>query len=307
MNCDCGEAFNEGDRFCEGCGKQLTLETPPPACPCGAGSAEIGRDGFCNRCGRRAKSSHPRDHAEIELSPSLAAVSDVGKRHARNEDDVALMVAGSTSVLIVSDGVSISFDPQQASRLAVRTVQESLASGDIDEAAVRIAILKAHHAIEQIRGDGETGAATVALAAVDESGQAVIGWIGDSRIYGVSDLGVRQLSRDHSWINEMVDQGTMSYETAAEDKARAHALSRWLGDQGDGSSPEPAVRSVMLRPRESILVCSDGLWNYAPLEADLELLIGTMEGSALELCRQLVSFANMQGGIDNVTAAFLKR
>jgi PPM family protein phosphatase len=322
----CSAVAAPSDRFCGECGAALTAsraaERAPPraaalSCPRCGPEGEIDETGFCAVCGSRARAPRapdPRDHVEIVVSPLLAGVSDRGRKHARNEDDVAVAAAtpaggGMAGILVVADGASHSQNPQTASRLAANAAARALASAPATEAAMREAILAAHRAVLSIPtepGEVDPAASTIVAALVCADGAALIGWVGDSRAYALGPRGVRQLSHDHSWLAEVVDAGQMTYAQALKDE-KAHGITRWLGRQLDGSEPEIAVTSVALAPDEGVLACSDGLWNYAPDSAEIARILSGLpaRATAIEICRALVAFANQSGGSDNVTAAIL--
>jgi len=99
-----------------------------------------------------------------------------------------------------------------------------------------------------------------------------------------------------------VSSGVMSLEDAAK-APQAHGITHWLGaDAGESAEPD-AMRFKFPGPGY-LLLCTDGLWNYAP---EPEQLRNVLKGSdALEMARNLVEFANSQGGHDNITAVLLR-
>ena len=85
--------------------------------------------------------------------------------------------------------------------------------------------------------------------------------------------------------------------------SRAHSITRWLG--ADSRDVTPELNSLEVELPGLVVVCSDGLWNYAPTEAELHDVVmdGPAEESALERAERLVAFANAKGGHDNITVA----
>jgi serine/threonine protein phosphatase PrpC len=81
----------------------------------------------------------------------------------------------------------------------------------------------------------------------------------------------------------------------------AHVITQCLGDPDD--APVPHVVTTTLHPGEKLLLCSDGLWNYAPTPPELMTSEFSGETPAIAQCRALVEFANASGGRDNITAA----
>ena len=134
MQCPkCGATASEGAHFCATDGTPLVPATTPGivagGCRCGAGPEEIDDQGFCNVCGRRC-GTQPRDHTEISVSAQFGGVTDKGRRHARNDDDMALAVTAidgdPVTILIVCDGVSTSTSADSASTTAAQTTRNAL-------------------------------------------------------------------------------------------------------------------------------------------------------------------------------------
>jgi PPM family protein phosphatase len=139
------------------------------------------------------------------------------------------------------------------------------------------------------------------VAALADPGTATIGWVGDSRAYLLTHAGT-QLTRDDSWVNWVVEHGDLTEEEALRSQ-HAHVITQCLGDPD--APPTPHVLTATLSPGERLLLCSDGLWNYAPTPSALIALTAEFPAatSTIRICRALVKFANDSGGRDNITAA----
>jgi serine/threonine protein phosphatase PrpC len=302
-----------GDTYCEACGEALAPETSvgPRAsdattCPsCGAPGADATPDGYCSHCGRRW--SPIREHDELVDGP-VAAVTDRGVDHWRNEDAVGICAAGGGFALVVCDGVSISQEPhvvsQAAVDAAVPVLREALArSFDLEQAMVDAAT-EAQKAAAAVPHDPAQdlgpGACTFVAAAVRDD-VLVVGSVGDSRAYWADLTGIVQVSQDDSLAADMIASGGM---TASQGVAgtSGHAITKWLGV--DSTDPAPTITRLPLLGAGLVLVVSDGLWNYAPEPDDLARLVGRPgDEPALDLARRLVAFAEESGGADNVTVA----
>jgi PPM family protein phosphatase len=134
-----------------------------------------------------------------------------------------------------------------------------------------------------------------------------VGWVGDSRAYWVTPKGAELLTRDHSWVNEVVQLGRMTEEEAMR-APEAHTITRCLGplEVGDTlAEAEPEVRARDVPGPGVLLLCTDGFWNYTPELASLsELLRAAGEGAgAEEIARVSVNHALSRGGHDNVSVA----
>ncbi|WP_142988465.1 PP2C family protein-serine/threonine phosphatase [Granulicella rosea] len=299
----------------------MNLKSPPAAapaagCTCGASADEADEDGFCLRCGRRVVRP-ASDHVEEALSPVFAAVSDRGIRHDRNEDRFGMLQSGAWRVMAVCDGVSATRKSEIASAAVseglVRSLGDAVKGGVADpELAMRQAIAAgaANLATRTPRDERENPPSTTVVAALvrtSETGlEVAIGWIGDSRAYWIDASGATPLTVDHSWLNEVVASGEMSAAAAAA-APQAHAITRWIG-----ADAEPNLKADIVRRSftgaGTLLLCTDGLWNYASAENALAKLVheGAATGEdALATARRLVQFANERGGQDNITVALL--
>jgi serine/threonine protein phosphatase PrpC len=203
-------------------------------------------------------------------SMACAAVSDRGLQHSRNEDRFEIRQSGTGYALVVCDGVSSSKDSQTAAAAAAARIAEYLADalreGSIEDPqlTMRRAISSGQAALAERAPNSflDDPPSTTVVAALVTDGQVTAGWVGDSRAYWIGPSGSRQLTRDHSWMNDVVSAGKLSVEEA-ERHPQAHAITRWLGaDAGENAAAE--TTRFAIRPPGILLLCTDGLWNYAP-------------------------------------------
>ncbi|AXE26435.1 hypothetical protein C0216_25900 [Streptomyces globosus] len=278
---------------------------------CRAGRVDT--DGYCEHCGHAQP--RERDHLEEELG-SVAAVSDRGLRHHRNEDSFAVaataLADGSTAtVAIVCDGVSSASRPDDASAAAAAAANEALLEalprGTHPQEAMHRAILAAADAVTALAPEApgaQNAPACTLVGAVVSGGLLTIGWVGDSRAYWVpDDRGAlpRRLTEDDSWAAQMVAAGLMGEAEAYAD-ARAHAITGWLG--ADAYELEP--HTATFRPDHAgvVVVCTDGLWNYAESAVEMaRVLPADAAVRPLHSAQVLVGHALDGGGHDNVTVA----
>lgn len=304
---------------------RIAQEMPTPAegvkvcVACRAG--RVDHDGYCENCGHAQP--RERDHMEQEAGP-IAAVSDRGLRHHRNEDAFAIGTAllpdgQPAAVAIVCDGVSSATRPDDASLAASRAAGDSLLAalprGTHPQQAMHDAIVAASQAVNALAAEPATARehaphqnapACTIVGAVVTSGLLVVGWVGDSRAYWVpvdrSALPAR-LTEDDSWAAQMVAAGLMNEAEAYADE-RAHAITGWLG--ADAYELEPHTASFKPDRAGVVVVCSDGLWNYA--EAAQEMADAVPLDAAvrpLHSAQVLVGHALDGGGHDNVTVALV--
>jgi serine/threonine protein phosphatase PrpC len=352
----CGfEAF-PGDLFCENCSAPLpgteatgaaveAAASAAPAPEAGGGSqtqpieestvssicANCGgttfQDGYCTNCG--APAVKERDHFQEQPAGWVAAVSDRGIRHHRNEDAMALSALpepGSRAVLVVCDGVSSSMDPDIASLGAARAARDVLTTSRPGSPSIagrisawtellgEAAAAANEQAVSTYRnptnrpGERQNNAPSCTfVAAVVDGPVNVVGWVGDSRAYWLPDGGpAEMLSVDDSWASEAINAGMPRAQ--AETAPQAHAITRWLGVD----SPDFTPRCSSITPTGSgwLLVCSDGLWNYCSAAPEMGTLVARTasdQGSnPMKTAAALVDWANAQGGMDNITVALAR-
>jgi serine/threonine protein phosphatase PrpC len=280
----CGAGMLAGDRFCEACGADLQAQAPPTRQP------------------------QPRDHQEVDAGWA-AGVCDRGLRHERNEDALFLSTAAPGRLaVVVCDGVSSSVKADVASQTAVDLIGvrilEAVGSDTGDAtSAMTDAIAAAQAAVVAIPWTDaiEMSAPSCTLVAGAVVGDVVtVCSVGDSRAYWLGADEARQLTTDDSWAAEQVASGAMSEADAMADP-RAHAITRWLGSDAPTDPPHLSTFSPTAPGR--LLVCSDGLWNYAPTAGELLELVDAQSAGAtpLELARALTDFALLAGGHDNIT------
>ncbi|HEY9367164.1 PP2C family serine/threonine-protein phosphatase, partial [Streptomyces sp.] len=286
---------------------------------CRAG--RVDDDGYCENCGHAQP--RERDHMERELD-AVAAVSDRGLRHHRNEDAFAVSATalpdGSPAVLaIVCDGVSSATRPDEASAAAASAASEALLDalprGTHLQQAMHEAIVAAAEAVNSLAEEPgsardhdphRNAPACTIVGSIVAGGLLVVGWVGDSRAYWVPDdrsAPPARLTEDDSWAAQMVAAGLMSEAEAYADE-RAHAITGWLG--ADAYELEPHTAAFKPDRPGVVVVCTDGLWNYAEGAEEMARVVPPdAAGRPLHGAQVLVGHALDGGGHDNVTVALL--
>lgn len=291
---------------------------------CTSCGGPVGADGYCEVCGTKAPSE--RDHYTEQPASWVAACCDRGVKHHRNEDASAVAADAeprSRAVLVVCDGVSTSVDSDVASLAAARAARDvlvahrpaglglpasrSAALATALEASVRAAN---DAVIANTAADSANAASCTFAAAVVEGSEVAYGNVGDSRVYWIPDSAEepRLLSVDDSVAQLRIDSGTSREE--AEAGPQAHAITKWLGR--DSPDISPTTGSVELTEPGWVVVCSDGLWNYASDPSDLRQVISAQTAALdggldpLRLAEALVRWACEQGGKDNITVALAR-
>jgi serine/threonine protein phosphatase PrpC len=256
----------------------------------------------------------------IEASGSSHAVfaqcTDMGRVRTNNEDSVYSFYATGRSaegvpdfgLFVVADGMGGHREGERASAIAVHTVANHilreiyipLLNHDDRDApiaeVITTAIQRANDAVVKELED----AGTTVSAAVLIGDLAYIGHVGDSRIYMINRGRIERVTRDHSWVQRLIELDQLSPDEATEHPQK-NLLYRALG-QSDTLEVDTLMRR--LSPNARMLLCSDGLWNQVSDAAILEAIV--QAPTAQDACAKLVELANDAGGPDNITAILLQ-
>jgi PPM family protein phosphatase len=275
---------------------------------CGAPAEAIGEDGYCAVCGVRERPGDTRIELDLVFA---AAVSDQGRVHRRNEDAFHLEVAGDRNVaVVVCDGISSASAGNVAARDAARAAGTVLGQAIADpasdpQAALLEAITAANDAVVRVEWTTRTkrvDPSCTLVSALCRGTDVVVAWVGDSRAYWFDDAESRQLTVDDSFAEESVAKGILTPEQAAKSPF-LHSITNWVGPD----SPQRPPRLVSLRPDRPgrLVLCTDGLWNYAPAADELARLVEALPAGAAPaaVARALTDTANDRGGHDNITVA----
>lgn len=239
---------------------------------------------------------------------NLWGVSDVGAVRKQNQDAYYLTAPdASVPFAVVCDGMGGAKAGNVASTVAVEsfvaTLTEGLsATGASVEQLLRQAVERANELVcyrAEVDKDCQ-GMGTTLVAAVIEPELVRMVNVGDSRGYHISPEGIRQITRDHSVVEDLVERGEITHEQARS-HPKKNLITRALG-------AEPTVQAdlytVERREGELLLLCSDGLSNVV---TDQELLFELIHsGPPQEGCQRLLQLALSRGAPDNVTAVLIQ-
>lgn len=151
------------------------------------------------------------------------------------------------------------------------------------------------------KGIGRRGMGCTAEVIYVDGQNVVVGHVGDSRTYHLHEGRLKQLTRDHTLVNRLVELGQIS-EAEAENHPRKNELQQAIGGRRD---VEPAVYTATLKPGDWLLVCSDGLTGHIKNDEIQEMF--QLEANSSELAaRRLVNFANLRGATDNSTVIVVR-
>ncbi|AKG34537.1 Stp1/IreP family PP2C-type Ser/Thr phosphatase [Paenibacillus durus] len=236
--------------------------------------------------------------------------SDIGRVRSVNEDSVWTGVTSQGYTLgIIADGMGGHLAGDTASRLALESVREGLGgiasglSGEDLSAVLLDAIMKANDTVYKQAASDERyhNMGTTVVSALLSGRSGYIGHIGDSRAYIIQDGKARQLTEDHTLVNELFKNGQITLEEL-DTHPRRNVLIRALGTDED---IKVDLIPITLEPGEVLLLCSDGLSNFVSAE-HLGKIAGMQEISLKERADRLLQLALLAGGGDNISVAMLE-
>lgn len=236
-------------------------------------------------------------------------MTDRGKVRLHNEDAGGVFVnLDGDRLAIVADGMGGHRAGDVASEMTITQLKieweasKGISTADEAEKWLKEQITKVNnllfdHATNNPECDG-MGTTIVATIATDRF--ATMAHIGDSRGYISNESGFKQITEDHSLVNELVRSGQISKEDA-EHHPRKNVLLRALGTE---KAVEMDIKTIMFEEGDMILLCSDGLSNKVNEKEMLDILLN--EDHLEQKAESLISLANNYGGEDNITLVIVE-
>jgi protein phosphatase len=231
------------------------------------------------------------------LTLTMSGLTDPGEVREGNED--AIRWSADNGWAVLADGMGGHMAGEVASQLAVETLalyldalEQNAAPADVLREAVDEANRRIH---EQANSDIRChNMGTTIVAMLIDSGTMHCAHVGDSRLYRYRDGELAQLSHDHSLVQELVDEGMLSREEAAE-STHKNVITRALGLE---ASVEVDLVQQPVQSGDCYLLCSDGLSDKIP---DEEMAAYLAQGELDAVTQTLVAEAKRRGGEDNIS------
>ena len=236
------------------------------------------------------------------LQVTFEAHSDVGRERSENQDAFGSHRRPGFGSFFVCDGMGGHAGGSTASRLAVSVIEQRLAESQLPlRERIEQAIREANDAIHEkaarereLRGMGTT----IVFVGIDEErSEAYVAHVGDSRVYHLRGNILRRVTKDHTMVQRLVDEGLLT-EEQAEHHPNSNIISRSLGGR-----PEVEVEftdaPMAVQDGDLFVLCSDGLHGLVT-EMEIARIAAAMPPA--EAVRQLIARANEEGGHDNITA-----
>ncbi len=237
----------------------------------------------------------------------IFSMTDAGKRRDMNQD---YMYASDTAVgklpnlFIVADGMGGHKAGDYASRVAVEVIAECVKNDEngLPVATIKKAITEANRIVLRaslIDIDKEGMGTTIVAACIVED-KLIVANIGDSRLYIVNEHSMKQVTIDHSYVEEMVRCGKIAREDARNHQNK-NMITRAVGVFPDVDAD---FFETKVMPGDTVLLCTDGLTNMVEDEEIRRIILSQRD--IVEKTEVLVETANRNGGTDNITVVLIE-
>ena len=237
----------------------------------------------------------------------MVSATDVGKVRQHNEDSVAadpdIGLAtladgmGGYSAGEVASGIVVAMIPAEMRKLHAQAPIEQLPDSEIEKYAdeqarkVNAAIYNAAQKDTRYAGMG-----TTLVFGCWHANKVTVAHLGDSRMYRIRGELIEPITKDHSWIQEQIDKGLMTYAQARASKKKN------LVTRACGIDPQviPEVHTHVVQQDDIYVLCSDGLYDMVP-DDEIHLTVTSLKSNLELAAQQLVQQANDNGGRDNIS------
>lgn len=237
----------------------------------------------------------------------FCGISDIGRERSTNEDIIFMPnESDDIKLFILADGMGGANAGEVASKVAMETCKEYfmnhicdiqndiLKIGEVLRASIEEANSKV---LEMSLNNTEYyGMGTTLIALYAYKNKVYIGHIGDSRVYRIRKNIIRQLTKDHSFVQELVNSGTITKQEA-KNHPRKNVLTKVIGYE---ENVEPDIITKGFLKDDAILICSDGLSNMVEPQRIYEIFENRED--ICKVTRTLIDEANQAGGLDNISA-----
>lgn len=237
----------------------------------------------------------------------IANCTDTGKVRSVNEDSMATFDSPNGRVIVVCDGMGGQNAGDVASQLAVTVIQDILTDNKFNspEEAITKSIIAANQAIlmRSSQDMALSGMGSTCVMLIISEGKVYYGSVGDSRIYYIAGGMIRQLTKDQSYVQTLVDAGELTQEAAEHHKDK-NQITNALGIEG---MTPPVVSQMPISPDPGgiFLLCSDGLSGMVNNNI-INQVISNTSLTLQDKANELIKIANAAGGIDNITVQLVE-
>ena len=257
------------------------------------------------------------DNSNTDSSPEKARkigmLTDVGQVRTVDEDsiltaDLSFGVNSKSSnfhLLVVADGMGGHAKGEEASKIALSAISRSVIPELVNDTPftklLEQGIQNANQDIldHTARNPESSGMGTTSVCAIVEGNAVHLANVGDSRAYVISDDEIRRVTKDHSFVQSLVDQGEIT-EAESREHPQKNVITKAIGI---GTSIEADTMRLTLDSDESLLLCCDGVIAHLP-DDDIHKIIRDSPDPQTA-CKEIVDMTNERGGSDNISLIIL--
>lgn len=242
----------------------------------------------------------------MTMKIEIAGITDKGlnTRYTVNED--SFLILQNERVFAVADGVGGAFAGDVASSLALKTIEKAIHQYSTRFKNKKIDFLQrlikaSNNVVHQMSiKKSKQMASTIAIMLVEDD-YAILGHVGDSRIYVVRNGDILQLTRDHSKLQELLDKNR-ALSITRENYSEGHVITRALGIE---KGVIPDIQKVILKHDDIFILCTDGIYGH---NTEHEMLhnVNKNKNDLNLICETLKDICYKKGAKDNLTAIVLK-
>jgi PPM family protein phosphatase len=232
-----------------------------------------------------------------EVNSLVHLLTDVGNFRKVNEDYIDYYTDEAKRIYVIADGMGGHNAGEIASKLAVENTISyinSLTQLDDLEDSIRKAVLDSNQKIYELSKSKTdlNGMGTTLTACLIKGGDMVIAHVGDSRCYVIKDKAISQVTKDHSLVQQLLDEGSIT-ESEADNHPNRNIITRALGTN---STVDVDVIKMDIKRIEKVILCTDGLSN---LISEQELYDFVMKND--DCCAELIELSKSRGTKDNIS------
>ncbi|MHC6179563.1 Stp1/IreP family PP2C-type Ser/Thr phosphatase [Clostridium sp. JNZ X4-2] len=228
----------------------------------------------------------------------VGILSDVGKVRKLNEDFAGFYKGKNLNVYVIADGMGGHNAGEVASKIAVETTIDYIKAKDtvdMKEDLLKAINLANERIYKLSRSNNEFGGmGTTITACLVEDMKMIVANVGDSGCYIVKYNGIVKITKDHSLVQQLVDEGSITEEEAAIHPNK-NIITRALGTN---LSVKVDIFEVNLEDVDRVILCTDGLSNGVSTNEMYDII---MNNNNEDACKQLIELSNLRGGRDNIS------
>ena len=254
-----------------------------------------------------------QENNSISSSRKTGMLTDVGRTRKIDEDsiltaDLSFGVNSESSkflLLAVADGMGGHAKGEEASKIALNAISRSVIPDLLNDTPFTELLEKGIQNANQDILDYTTkhpesrGMGTTSVCAIVKGNEVNLANVGDSRAYVISDDEIRRVTKDHSYVQSLVDAGKITEEESREHPQK-NVIERAVGID---TSIEADTMRLTLDSEESLLLCCDGVIAHLP-DDDIHKIIRD-SSDPQTACQEIVDMANERGGSDNISLIIL--